>query len=384
MRATVPARAQRDLREGQRDWRLQLPEPKRRHLRVWFWSIAACAAVVVVIGGITRLTHSGLSIVDWRPVVGVVPPLGDAQWAEAFDRYRQFPEYRQLRQGMTLAEFKYIFFWEYLHRLAARAIGAAFLIPFVVFWRAGYFTRPLAGRAVALFALGALQGAVGWLMVKSGLVDRPSVSHYRLALHLFLAVTIVAGSVWLARELAIRLPRPAVAWSVRRSLRRGFFVIGALLAAQIVWGAFVAGLKAGAFFGTFPLIAGRLVPPGWLAMDPMILNVVQNPGTVQWVHRLLGSVLLVAVAVFVVRLRRSAPDRPTYRLSAALLSLIAAQYLLGVLTLVYHVPVPLAAAHQALALLIVGVWVAAVHHVGNLAVLPALAAERSGRARRVA
>ena len=357
------------------DWRLRLPEIRRRRLRLWFWSIAAMTFAVVVIGGITRLTHSGLSIVDWRPLMGVIPPLTDAQWTEAFDRYRQFPEYQLLRPRMTLAEFKYIFFWEYLHRLAARAIGAVFLIPFLFFWRAGYFTRPLALRALALFGLGTAQGAVGWLMVKSGLVDRPSVSHYRLALHLALAVTILGFSVWLARELAIRSPSVASGPADRRTIRRWLAIVGALLASQIVWGAFVAGMKAGWLLGTFPLMAGRLVPPGWLALDPALLNFVENAATVQWVHRLLGTALLVSAAVFVLRLGAIAPDRTTCRLGIALLQLIASQYLLGVLTLVYFVPVPLAAAHQAMALAIVAVWIISVHHVENLAEPPPLETE---------
>ena len=359
------------LEPSSQDWRLQLPEGRRRRLRLWLWSIAAMTFAVVVIGGITRLTHSGLSIVDWRPLMGVMPPLTDAQWTESFDRYRQFPEYQVLRPRMTLAEFKYIFFWEYLHRLAARAIGAVFLIPFILFWRAGYFTRPLALRALALFGLGAAQGVIGWLMVKSGLVDRPSVSHYRLALHLAVAVTIFGLSVWLVRELAIRAPRPTVRPGDRRRIRRWLAIVGVLLATQIVWGAFVAGLKAGWVFGTFPLMAGRLVPPGWLALHPVIVNFVQNPATVQWGHRLLGTVLLVSSAVFVRRLGAIAPDRTTRRLGIALLQLIASQYLLGVLTLVYFVPAPLAAAHQAMALAIVAVWIIAVHHVENLADAPA-------------
>ena len=356
---------------------MRLPESKRRQLRLWFWSIAATTFAVVVIGGITRLTHSGLSMVDWRPVMGVVPPLNDAQWTEAFDRYRQFPEY-QLRTGMTVTEFKNIFFWEYLHRLVARLIGAVFLIPFAFFWRAGYLNRPLATRALALFGLGAMQGAVGWLMVQSGLVDRPSVSHYRLALHLVLALTILGFSVWLARDLAIRSPRAAARSSARRAIRRGLGIVGALLAAQMVWGALVAGMRAGLLFGTFPLMAGHLIPPGWLAVDPPLLNVVQNPATVQWVHRLLGSALLVSVIVFSLRVRGIAPDQPTHRLNVALLSLIASQYLLGVLTLIYQVPVLLAALHQAMALVILIVWVASMHRVCNSGVGPAVEREMSG------
>ena len=371
------SRSRDDVTVGQRlfdrmtgslqDWRQQLSEPRRRRLRWWFWSIAAMIFAVVVIGGITRLTHSGLSIVEWRPVMGVVPPLTGAQWTEAFDRYRQFPEYQVLRPRMTLAEFKYIFFWEYLHRLVARAIGAVFLIPFLLFWRAGYFSPPLALRAVALFALGAAQGAVGWLMVKSGLVDRPSVSHYRLALHLAVAVTIFGFSVWLARELAIRSPRGELRPGDRRTIRRWLAIVGALLASQIVWGAFVAGMKAGWLLGTFPLMGGRLVPPGWMALEPVLLNFVQNPATVQWVHRLLGTALLVAVISFVLRLGAIGTDRVLRRLGVALLQLVALQYMLGVLTLLYLVPVPLAVAHQGMALAIVAVWVISIHHVENLA-----------------
>ena len=360
------------LEPSSQDWRLQLPEARRRRLRLWFWSIAAMTFAVVVIGGITRLTHSGLSIVEWRPLIGVIPPLTERQWAETFDRYRQFPEYQVLRSGMTLAEFRYIFFWEYLHRLAARAIGAVFLVPFVLFWRAGYFARPLALRAFALFGLGTAQGAVGWLMVKSGLVDRPSVSHYRLALHLAVAVTIFGLSVWLARELAIRPSPVALSPGGRRSIRRWLATVGALLASQIVWGAFVAGMKGGLLLGTFPLMAGRLVPPSWLALDPVLLNFVQNPATVQWVHRLLGTALLASAGVFALRLGAIAPDQATRRLGVTLLQLIAAQYLFGVLTLVYRVPVPLAAVHQAMALAIVAVWVILAHHVENLADATAL------------
>ena len=360
---------QRDLGDAAPlDWRMQLPESKRRHLRFWFWSIAAITFAVVVIGGITRLTHSGLSIVDWRPVVGIVPPLNDAQWTEAFDRYRQFPEYQQLRRGMTLAEFKDIFFWEYLHRFGARAISVVFLIPAVFFWRAGYLTRPLALRALALFGGGALQGVVGWLMVKSGLVDRPSVSHYRLAVHLILAVAILGFSIWLARDLAIRWPLPGAKSSTRRTIGRGLGIVGALLAVQIIWGAFVAGMKAGVIFGTFPLMMGQLVPPGWMALDPPLVNLVQNPATVQWVHRLLGTILLLSAMAVFLKIRRIAPDRATRRLNVALLSSIASQYLLGVLTLLYYVPVSLAVVHQAMALIIVAIWVVSVHHVGNLGV----------------
>jgi cytochrome c oxidase assembly protein subunit 15 len=350
------------------DWRLQIPESRRRPLRIWLWSIAAMTLAVLVVGGVTRLTQSGLSIVDWQPIVGAIPPLNEQQWSEAFDRYRQFPEYQRLRRGMTLGEFKVIFFWEYLHRLVARLIGLVFAVPFVVFWLRGYLNRPLLWRTLGLFGLGAMQGVLGWLMVRSGLVDRPSVSHFRLAAHLSLAFLIFGSCVWLARDLTIDARRVGVSADVRRRLSSGLAVTGILLAAQIVWGAFVAGLDAGLVFNTFPLMAGRLVPPGLLALDPLMLNFVQNAVAVQWAHRVLGTVLLAAAMGFYFLVPRQGADARSRHLAAVLMALIATQYLLGVLTLVYVVPVGLAVAHQVAALAIFGVWVAWVHHVRHLSV----------------
>jgi cytochrome c oxidase assembly protein subunit 15 len=335
---------------------------------VWYWSIAAMTFAVLVVGGITRLTHSGLSMVEWQPLVGIVPPLTDAQWIDTFDRYRQFPEYQQLRQGMTLAEFKFIFFWEYLHRVLARSIGLVFLLPFVFFWLSGRFSRPQLARTLALFGLGAAQGVMGWLMVKSGLVDRPSVSHYRLAAHLSLAFLIFGASIWLARDSAAGSVRTAVTAGTRRLMQRGLAIVGALLAVQIVWGALVAGLKAGLIYNTFPLMAGRLVPPDLLVLSPAPFNFVQNMVTVQWTHRVLGTILLVTALVVFVRVGRSGLDQRSRRLNAALAILIVSQYLLGVLALVSAVPVALGVLHQAMAMAIAGVWVVWAHHVRQLAV----------------
>jgi cytochrome c oxidase assembly protein subunit 15 len=322
--------------------------------------------IVLVVGGVTRLTQSGLSIVDWQPLVGVIPPLTEARWEESFERYRRFPQYRQLRPDMTLAEFKVIFFWEYLHRVVARLIGLVFLVPFAAFWLSGYFTRPLAMRAIALFGLGVMQGVLGWLMVSSGLVDRPSVSHYRLAAHLSLAFVIFGTSVWLARDLAMRASRPAVTVRTRRVMGRALAAVGLILALQIVWGAFVAGLKAGLIHGTFPLMAGRLVPTDLLTLAPAPINFVQNLVTVQWTHRLLGTILLMIAAIAFVRVGRARPDDQSRRLNAALVSLIAMQYLSGVLTLLYAVPISLGIIHQATAMVIAGVWIVWVHHVCHL------------------
>lgn len=350
------------------DWRLAIPESRRRWLRGWFWSIAAFTLAVLIVGGITRLTRSGLSIVEWNPIMGVIPPLGEAQWQEAFDRYRQFPEYQQLRRGMSLDEFKFIFFWEYIHRVLARTIGLVFLVPFAFFAVRRWFNRPLAARALALFALGAGQGLMGWLMVQSGLVDRPSVSHYRLAAHLGLAFLICGYAVWLARELALEATRATVAAPVRRALLRGLALVGALLALQIVWGAFVAGLKAGFIFNTFPLMGGQWVPATLLQLEATLLNFVQNPAAVQWLHRVLGTVLLLAALGYWLRTRGLAADDRSREFATALFALIAGQYLLGVITLLQSVPIPLGVAHQAAALIIFAAWVAALHHARSLRV----------------
>jgi cytochrome c oxidase assembly protein subunit 15 len=342
------------------DWRLRIPEERRRHLRIWFASGATLTFLILVIGGITRLTQSGLSIVDWNPIMGVVPPLSEAQWLEVFERYRQFPEYQKLRQGMTLAEFQFIFFWEYVHRLAARLIGLVFLVPFIIFWVRGYFNPPLRNRVLALFGLGALQGFMGWFMVKSGLVDNPAVSHYRLATHLSIALLIFGLCLWLVWELRVsRMPTPG------QTQIRGVYALGGLLMLQILWGAFVAGLDAGLYFNTFPLMGGRVVPPGAMSLEPALRNLVENPITVQWVHRVLGTVLaLVSLAVLVQHWRFPA-DLTSRRLSTAFTTLVLVQYGLGILTVLYFVPVSLGVLHQATAVVILGIWLAWLHHVRN-------------------
>jgi heme a synthase len=358
---TAPDRRRPDAE----DWRLQIPESQRLPLRMWLWSIAALTLCVLIVGGVTRLTQSGLSIVDWQPLMGVVPPLTDAQWQEKFDLYRQYPEYQLLRRGMTLDEFRFIFFWEYLHRLAARMIGVVFLVPFIYFAVRRRLNRQLAVRALGLFALGAAQGVLGWIMVRSGLVDRPSVSHYRLAAHLSLAFVIFGAAVWLARDLALDRARAALAAATRRTLLRGVAVVGALLAVQVVWGAFVAGLRAGKMYNTFPLMGGRLVPREVAALEPLWQNFVANPVTVQWTHRVLGTLLAAGVVWLHLAVVRTDIAGLSRRFSTALLALVVVQYLLGVATLLLAVPVALGVLHQVAAMVVFGVWAAWLHHLWN-------------------
>jgi heme a synthase len=352
------------------DWRLALPENRRRRVRAWLWTGAGLTFLILIVGGITRLTQSGLSIVDWNPIMGAVPPLNEAQWMEAFDRYRQFPEYQKLRQGMTLDEFRFIFFWEYLHRQIARLIGLVFLLPFLFFLAQGYFNRPLLRRSLLLFALGGLQGALGWYMVSSGLIDRPHVSQFRLGIHLSIAFAIFAGCVWTALDLRVRAPRRTSPTDALHWLRRALVAIGLLFAVQVFWGALVAGLKAGHYFNTFPLMNGRWLPPNMFGLEPALLNFVENPFTVQWMHRVLGTVLLLASLALFAVVRRRLTDPPQRLYNLLLFGLVLAQFGLGVLTLLYAVPISLGVAHQAMAMVIFGVWLVWYHRLRNPAAGP--------------
>ena len=311
------------------------------------WLLACCSLVfaMVVVGGITRLTHSGLSIVEWQPIVGTLPPLDDGAWQDAFRKYQETPEFRQINSGMDLAGFKRIFWWEYVHRLLGRLIGAAFLLPLLWFAIRGRISRSLTWKLGAVFALGAVQGAMGWYMVQSGLVDDPRVSQYRLAAHLGLALLIYAAMLWIALDLL--LPR---ATDAPRALRRFALALVALVFAMAISGAFVAGIRAGLAYNSFPLMNGHLVPPGMFVIDPWYLNFFSNMATVQFDHRLIAWLLAFLVPWFWVRTRKAAPRA---RLAASfLLMALALQIGLGIATLLAVVPIPLAAAHQAGALLV--------------------------------
>ncbi len=323
----------------------------------WLFIVAAMVFSMIVLGGITRLTQSGLSMVNWHPVTGWLPPLGQVEWDAVFAAYRESPEYLKVNQDMTLAGFKAIFWFEFAHRLLGRLIGAAFLVPMVVFGLKGWVDRRLAPKLIALFILGGLQGGLGWYMVKSGLIDRPDVSQYRLAAHLGLALVILAAMLWVAMGLIE--PQPSTAVPDKR-LQRWVWGLLALIAVTALSGAFVAGLDAGLIYNTFPLMDGALVPEGLFGLSPFYLNFFEDILTVQFDHRLLAMTTFAAIMVFWRRAGKAALT-PAQGLATKVLALVAVvQVGLGISTLVLVVPVPLAALHQtgALALLCVGVWLA--------------------------
>ncbi len=323
---------------------------------VLVWLLACCAVIfaMVVLGGVTRLTQSGLSMVDWRPIMGTLPPIGEAAWREAFAAYQQYPEFQKLNADMTLEAFKGIFWMEYAHRILGRAIGIIFLVPYVFFLSTRRLDRGLAWRLAIVFVLGALQGLLGWYMVKSGLISDPDVSPYRLTAHLGLAVVIYGVIFWLALS---RLARPHdIDWHPAGSgLRRLAAWVAGLVFLTLLSGGFVAGNDAGLAYNTFPLMDGRVVPRDYILLDPIWRNLFENVPAVQFDHRLLAvltvaAILLLWVLSLRVRLGRSARRALHLLLAAAL-----AQGALGIATLLTFVPISLGACHQAGALVLLSV-----------------------------
>ncbi len=321
------------------------------------WLLVCCAVLLalVMLGGATRLTESGLSIVDWKPVTGVLPPLGDAAWQAEFQRYQDSPQYAKVNHGMDLAEFKLIFWYEYAHRLLARLLGLVFALPLLVFWLRGMIPQRLRWPLVGILFLGAAQGYMGWFMVKSGLVDIPRVSHYRLAAHLSLALMIYASMFW----LALRTLWPP--HTSGKSLGKLSGLLLGLVAVTIVFGAFVAGLRAGLMYNTFPLMNGHLIPPGMGAFQPLWLNALENPVTVQFIHRCLALTTFAVVAGLWLSWRR-VELVPAQRLALnALAAMTLLQVSLGIATLLYHVPVALGTLHQGGAVLLLSAVLAMGH-----------------------
>lgn len=330
----------------------------RRAVRVWLWAVAALVFAMVLVGGATRLTESGLSIVEWKPVTGALPPLSEAHWQAEFEKYKTIPQYTQMNAGMSLAEFKTIFWWEWTHRFLGRLIGAAFLLPFLVFLWRGWIEPGLKARLWGIFALGAVQGAVGWWMVASGLTERVNVSQYRLAFHLTLAAVIYLALVWTADRLATRAPSTS---PVTSRTRAGAWAVLALIVLQIYLGALVAGLRAGLVYNTWPLIDGAFVPDAARLMfeQPAWRNLFENTLTVQFNHRMVAYVLTLVALAHAVDLRRRAAGTPEAGRALVIACAVLMQAALGILTLLHQVQIGLALAHQAVAMMVLAL--AAVH-----------------------
>ncbi|WP_395685816.1 COX15/CtaA family protein [Aestuariivirga sp.] len=310
----------------------------RPFVRAWLLGVAALVFVMVIVGGATRLTDSGLSITEWQPLLGAIPPLTEEHWLQAFDKYRQIPEYQLVNKGMSLEEFKFIYWWEWGHRFLGRIIGLAFFLPFAYFAVTGALSAKTAWRCGALFVLGGLQGALGWYMVASGLIDRVDVSQYRLAAHLSLATVIFGAILWVALGLDVRrqVPRQPREWAA--------LLLAGLVLLQVTTGGFVAGIDAGFGYNTWPLMEGSLIPNGLFVSQPWWRNLFENALTVQFVHRTLAYVIVLAVLSYAYMVRS--------RESLIMLVAVGLQVVLGIWTLLWAVPLWLGLAHQGGALIV--------------------------------
>ncbi|MBI5791711.1 MAG: COX15/CtaA family protein [Rhodocyclales bacterium] len=330
---------------------------------VAWWLFACCAMVFVtmVVGGVTRLTHSGLSIVEWKPLIGALPPLSHADWLELFAKYQQTPEFIKRNHDMTLDGFQFIFWWEWAHRLSGRLIGVVFFVPYVWFLLRGQLRGALAAKVFGFFILGGLQGAMGWYMVKSGLVDDPRVSQYRLAAHLGLAFILFGLMFWtglgMLQPRKIKFAAPPAPTITRRL---GNWLVP-LVFVMVLSGALVAGIRAGLAYNTFPLMNGHFLPPESFMVDPWWLNFFTNMATVQFDHRLIAWALMGLIPWYSWRIWNESPQART---PAVVLTLwLAVQVTLGIATLLLQVPVALGAAHQAGAMVLFGMLLWANHSI---------------------
>ena len=323
----------------------------QRYIRIWLLSGIVLVCTMVIIGGITRLTGSGLSIVEWKPVTGIIPPLNAADWQAEFDKYKEFPQYKLMNQHMTLAEFKQIYFWEYIHRLLGRLIGIAFIVPFIFFIYKRWISKKLMRSLLFVFLLGGLQGFVGWYMVKSGLDKLPYVSHYRLAIHQGMALLLAVALVWIMLSLN-KQRREAVPSRVLWNTSLISFV---LLAVQITWGAFVAGLKAGYSYTNFPWVGDSFFPNEYLVASAPYFH---NGVLIQFTHRWLGFLVLISFAVLYFLARKANILRSA---AGLLLVLGGMQVVLGIFTLLMSVPIFLGVAHQFTAILLLITLIKIIH-----------------------
>jgi cytochrome c oxidase assembly protein subunit 15 len=326
-------------------------------VRIWLFAIAALCFAVAVVGAITRLTESGLSMVEWKPLIQDIPPLTDAQWQVVFGKYQLSPQYLQVNHGMSLAEFQGIFWWEWTHRLIAQLIGMAFALPFLWFLIRRQLPRRLTPYLIGLFILGGLQGLLGWAMVRSGLDQRPSVSHFLLAAHLSGDLTIYSLTLWTAFFVA-RPRATALTPAGNQPILQRHAAIGlAALAITMVWGAFTAGLRAGLLYNTFPMMGGGFAPPDLLAFQPWWSNFLANPGAVQFTHRMLAMTTGLILLALALRLRATTVAPELRKLATWLFIIVALQIGLGIETVLNQVPIWLGALHQANAILLLGLTV---------------------------
>ena len=323
-------------------------------VRWWLWAVAVCIFAMVIVGGATRLTQSGLSITEWNPVMGAVPPLTDAAWQAEFEKYKAIPQYAQLFPEMDLGGFKGIYYWEWAHRLLGRVIGILFALPLLGFWITGRLTPALKPRLLGLLALGGLQGAIGWWMVKSGLSERVSVSQYRLAVHLLTASVTLAWAIWIAEGLRASSQPMPVRGEAR--LRATATLLAAGIFLQLGFGALVAGLHAGLIYNTWPLMDGHLMPPlaELLGQSPVWSNLFENVMTVQFNHRSMAYGLLLLAVVHAVDASRSAPGSAASRRAGVLILLVLAQAGFGITALLLVVPLSAALLHQGFAMIVFG------------------------------
>ncbi|MCC6947571.1 MAG: COX15/CtaA family protein [Bradyrhizobiaceae bacterium] len=338
---------------------ISLTRDPMRPVRTWLWCVAALVAVTVIVGGATRLTGSGLSITEWRPVTGIIPPLTTADWLLEFDKYRQIPQFLVLNPDMTLGGFQFIYWWEWSHRMLGRLIGLAFIVPFGIFWARGVIDRALAWKLGGLFVLGGIQGTIGWWMVASGLAERTDVSQYRLAIHLTVACIILSAIVAVAVSLRGRTPD-----MVLRRTRAIAIAVLVLVFVQIFLGALVAKTSAGLTFNTWPLMDGRIIPPfeQLLPMQPLWTNFFENVMTVQFTHRMVAYLLFAVALIHALDLHRTGPV-PAAQRAITLFALVTGQAALGVITLLWISPLWLSLLHQAGAVLVL---VAATSHVTQM------------------
>ncbi len=318
---------------------------RKPFLTLWLGSVCFLIWLMIMLGGATRLTHAGLSIVEWKPITGVIPPLNDEEWQEEFVKYQAFPEYQLINKGMSLDEFKTIFWMEYAHRLLGRLIGIFFFLPLIVFWTRGMLPAFLKKQSIVIALLGIFQGGMGWYMVKSGLIKDPTVSHYRLTVHLLVAVVIYTLLFWSILKLSLQ---KGLGRSSLVGIAHGCCI---LVLITITYGGFVAGLKAGLIYNTYPLMEGQFIPSEWNFLKPLYLNFLENPATVQWAHRTLALITLGTIIFASLKAHRQ--GLWSFKLAALAMGFVTfLQVILGILTILYQVPVSLGTLHQGTAVVV--------------------------------